>query len=65
MLLDTKDAAKELGISESLLKRWRTEGQGPRFITLGPRMIRYAPEDIQAYIDGLARYASTAEAHFQ
>jgi predicted DNA-binding transcriptional regulator AlpA len=61
-LLDTKEASHILCVSPSLMKRWRAEGQGPKFVMLGPKLIRYTPEGIQAYINGLAMLSSTSEA---
>ena len=61
-LLDTKEASKVLGISPSLLKRWRQEGNGPRFLSLGPRLIKYSSADLEAYMLSLPRMQSTAEA---
>jgi len=53
--LTTHEVAERLGVSESLLKRWRGQGQGPRYVTLGTRLVRYSPADIQTYLDTLAR----------
>jgi predicted DNA-binding transcriptional regulator AlpA len=61
-LLDTKEASQILGISPSLLKRWRQDGLGPRFVLLGPRLVRYSVEDIEAYTKTLPRSQSIAEA---
>jgi predicted DNA-binding transcriptional regulator AlpA len=63
-LLDTKQAAQKLGCSASLLKRWRADGTGPKFIQLGPHLVRYTSEDIQEYLAGLPRLSSNAEAYF-
>jgi predicted DNA-binding transcriptional regulator AlpA len=62
MLLDTKEAAKVLGVSASLMKRWRADGTGPRFVQVGPRLIRYADTDLKAFEASLGRCRSTAEA---
>jgi predicted DNA-binding transcriptional regulator AlpA len=61
MLLDTKSAAKVLGVSASLMKRWRADGEGPRFVSVGPRLIRYSEDDLNSYISRLTRYQNNGE----
>lgn len=45
-------AAAALAISQSLLKKWRASGEGPRFIRLGTRAIGYRRADLEAWVDG-------------
>lgn len=45
-------AAAALAISQSLLKKWRASGEGPRFIRLGARAIGYRRADLEAWVDG-------------
>ncbi|HEV7414879.1 MAG TPA: helix-turn-helix domain-containing protein [Tianweitania sediminis] len=57
-LLNTKRAAHYLGLSASLLEKWRTRGEGPRFIKLG-RAIRYRLSDLEAFLaEGVHRTLS-------
>jgi predicted DNA-binding transcriptional regulator AlpA len=58
-LLLPQDVAEQLGVSRKALERWRCTGEGPRFVRLGHKTIRYRPEDIDAFIGGNVR-ASTA-----
>ena len=48
--LDENDAAKIMGCSPALLRKWRRLGQGPTYRHVG-RLIRYFEPDIHAYMD--------------
>lgn len=50
---DTKTLAKILNVHPGTLRRWRNEGRGPRFVAIGPRMIRYT---LEAADEWLARH---------
>lgn len=47
--LRTPGAAQYLGIGQSTLERKRMEGTGPRFRRLGPKIITYAIDDLDAW----------------
>jgi len=53
LLTDTEVAAL-YGCAVQTLRNMRWRGEGPRFVRLGGRMIRYRPADVQAFIDGKA-----------
>lgn len=53
-------AAITLNVSPALLKKWRGKGEGPRFLVLGERLVRYSAEDLQAYLETLKRKSCTA-----
>lgn len=57
-LLSGKDVETEYGISERNLERWRNEGVGPQYITIG-RRIFYERVTLDAYID--ARRVKTTD----
>lgn len=59
-LLCEKDAAKWLGFSHRTLQKWRQNGQGPRFIKLTPRAIRYPLDGLKEFI-ALKGLTSTSE----
>jgi predicted DNA-binding transcriptional regulator AlpA len=44
------EAALVLSVSLSLLKKWRAEGAGPRFVRLGGRAIGYRRADLSDWI---------------
>jgi predicted DNA-binding transcriptional regulator AlpA len=50
-LLRTPDAAKRLGCAPQTLERWRTEGAGPRFVRLSPKLVAYDPVDLAAFVE--------------
>lgn len=54
------EAAVQLGISISTLKRWRHEGRGPLFVKHSPRCIRYMQSELDKYM-GQRSVQSTAE----
>jgi predicted DNA-binding transcriptional regulator AlpA len=47
--LDTKAAAKYLGIAPKTLQEWREKGEGPPAHRLGRRAIRYARTELEAF----------------
>jgi predicted DNA-binding transcriptional regulator AlpA len=62
-LLKTSEAAKCLGVSESLLHKLRLTGGGPAFVRLAGRSIRYRPADLDAWVNAsLAGSTSEYEA---
>ena len=48
-MLSEKDLAARWGVTQKTLQVWRTEGDGPKFITLGKNTIRYRMDDVLAY----------------
>ena len=60
-LLNTKQAARTLGVSHRTLEDWRCTGSGPRFLKLGNRMVRYRLSDLQEFLQ-LPAFSNTAEA---
>ena len=52
-LLNDKEAARYVGMSEAFLRRSRSEGvacRGPEFVRVGG-CVRYAPEDLDKWIE--------------
>ncbi len=50
-LLTTDQASKLLEISSGTLRTWRCHGQGPAFIAISPRCIRYRFEDLKEWAE--------------
>jgi predicted DNA-binding transcriptional regulator AlpA len=48
-LLNERDVAISCSISVLTLRKWRSEKRGPRFIKISS-LVRYRPEDIDAWI---------------
>ncbi|WOF21951.1 helix-turn-helix domain-containing protein [Microbacterium betulae] len=51
-LMDSREIAAYLKVSESTLSRWRSAGQGPPFLRLGG-IARYRIEAVDAWLAGL------------
>ena len=58
-MLSTSSAAEYLGIGKSTLDKWRLIGAGPKFCTLGRRIV-YDPADLEAFANARKR-SSTSE----
>jgi len=50
-LLDQGEVAELLGVHPKTLGLWREKGQGPPFIRLGEKLIRYNVEDVRAWVE--------------
>jgi len=59
--LTSKKAAGYLGISEAVLRLWRSEGRGPRFFRAGEKLIRYRRSDLDAWIESRLSSAHEVE----
>jgi predicted DNA-binding transcriptional regulator AlpA len=60
-ILRTPEAATYVGLSASTLEKMRLSGDGPRFIRLGGRAIGYDVQDLDTWVDGQRRAASTGD----
>ena len=47
--LDQRGVAARYHVSERTLERWRTTGEGPPFVRIGPRRISYRLADCEAW----------------
>lgn len=61
LALTESEAARQLGISISGLRKWRRNGSGPKFVRLG-RLVRYRANDVKAFLD---RHTVEPEAHVE
>lgn len=55
MLINDVELADLLGASLQTVRNWRWRGEGPRFVKLGGRMVRYRSIDVAAFLEGKAR----------
>jgi predicted DNA-binding transcriptional regulator AlpA len=51
--------AGELGVTESALAKWRTEGNGPPFCKLGHKVVRYPRSGIEKWKAARVRARTT------
>lgn len=49
-LLTQEQVAELLGVTPKCLEARRFKGQGPPFIRLSNRWVRYAPSDVEAWL---------------
>jgi predicted DNA-binding transcriptional regulator AlpA len=48
---DTNGAGRYTGVSESALRLWRAQGEGPSFYRAGEKLVRYRKCDLDAWIE--------------
>jgi hypothetical protein len=58
-LLTEKEAATLLNVTSSCLQAWRYRGDGPPFIKISARCVRYKWTDLQEWIDGNRRSSTS------
>lgn len=49
LLLTEEEAAASIGFTARFLQNRRVRGDGPRFVRISARAIRYRPEDLAAW----------------
>ena len=47
---DEATFCKKTGTPKRTAQRWRTTGEGPAYVRIGPRRIGYRPKDVQAWL---------------
>ncbi len=50
--MDTDTAARYLTAASKTLRQWRCLGKGPRYHTVGARLVRYHVDDLDAFARG-------------
>lgn len=48
-LLTSKETAELIGVTEEALTAWRYRRQGPPFLKLGHKTVRYSQDDLNAW----------------
>lgn len=48
-LIDEGEAAELLGLNQHTLKMWRLAKEGPPYIKMGKRIVRYSVEDLMQW----------------
>lgn len=51
VLLDPEQAAEFLTVARQTLAKWRHLGQGPAYLRVGTRNVRYRLEDLDAWLE--------------
>ena len=50
-LLDENEAAASLSVAVQTLRNWRWKGEGPRYVKIGARLVRYRRGDLAAFVE--------------
>ncbi len=59
ILLTETEAAKLLGFSIRTLQKWRMSGDGPKFVRMSARAIRYRRQDLDAFIEARVKQSTS------
>lgn len=51
-VLNQREAADYIGVSQSTLKRWRDRGEGPPCHVLSTRIVRYRLHEVERWLTG-------------
>lgn len=49
-LLTDEQVGERLTVSPSTLRHWRSRGEGPPYVKLGGRLVRYRWADVEAWM---------------
>jgi predicted DNA-binding transcriptional regulator AlpA len=58
-LLSEKQVAAMLGLEPPTLRNWRVKGQGPRFVRLSRRAVRYSRADVEEWVASRRRRSTS------
>jgi hypothetical protein len=58
-LMDEKQAAALLNVSVKWLQARRCKGGGPKFAKIGGRLVRYAVDDLEAFVQAAVRSSTS------
>ncbi len=50
-VLTAVQAARYIGVSQAVLRFWRSRGEGPRFFRAGEKLVRYRRVDLDSWIE--------------
>ncbi|MFP5374532.1 MAG: helix-turn-helix transcriptional regulator [Gammaproteobacteria bacterium] len=50
-LLDENEAAASLSVAVQTLRNWRWKGEGPRYVKVGARLVRYRRSDLVTFVE--------------
>ena len=60
-LLNQRQAASLIGVSERTLESWRCRGGGPPFVKISRRAVRYRRQDIDQWVGERVQYSTSEE----
>jgi predicted DNA-binding transcriptional regulator AlpA len=50
-LIDQAAAAEYLGVAPKTMAQWRFRGDGPKYVKLSPKCVRYRKSDLEDYTE--------------
>lgn len=53
IMVDTRAAARMLGLRPITLTVWRSQGRGPKFVRVSPRCVMYRVKDLEEWAASL------------
>jgi predicted DNA-binding transcriptional regulator AlpA len=59
ILLREKEAADLIGFTPRALQDWRHRGEGPRYVRVSSRAVRYRPADLAAWAEERIRSSTS------
>ena len=59
-LLDEHQVAAAYGLTERCLQKWRATGDGPPFVRISSRCVRYRVADLEAWVAARLRESTSA-----
>jgi len=60
-LMTEREAAEFLGYTPRFMQMRRYQGDGPPFVRISKTAVRYRPEDIDKWVEGLLRESTSDE----
>ena len=60
-LLNQSQAASLIGVSERTLECWRWKGNGPAFVKISSRAVRYRRQDIEKWVSERIQRSTSEE----
>ncbi|MCP4203757.1 MAG: helix-turn-helix domain-containing protein [bacterium] len=60
-LLNQAQTASLIGVSERTLECWRWKGNGPAFVKISSRAVRYRRQDIEQWVSERIQHSTSEE----
>lgn len=62
-MLTPSQLAGALGVTTKTLERWRMTGDGPPFVRVSRKVIRYRQPDVEAFLAGRVTTSTATDSH--
>lgn len=61
ILVNEREAADMLGLTPRTLQAWRQQGEGPPYVRVSSRCIRYRIADLEDWAEGLLQNSTSED----